>query len=116
MKIINKILCNTVHAICATADFIGVVVATVIKWAIFSALGLASMVAAFFLWLSIPCGICRVIFGEFDEPITSQWELFAVFGIFAVWVVITKIAYDRWDRRRNKTPLEKFFEDFNKRA
>lgn len=113
MKIINKILCNTVHAICATADFIGVVVATVIKWAIFSALGLASMVAVFFLWLSVPTALTYAICG--DGPVT-QTVAFVVLGIYASWTILLKIAYDRWDRRRNKTPLEKFFEDFNKRA
>ena len=113
MKIINKILCDTVHAICATADFIGVVVGTVIKWTVLSALALSAMVAAFFLWLSVPTALIYAIFG--NGPVT-QTIAFAILGIYAAWVVVSKIAYDRWDRGRNKSPLDKFFEELNKRA
>lgn len=112
MKIINKILGKTVHAICATADFIGVVVGTVIKWTILSALALSAMVAALLLWMSVPYFTCTTLFSE----ITSQWQVFAMFGIFGGWFVITKIALDRWDRGRNKSPLDKFFEELNKQA
>ncbi len=116
MKIINKILCNTVHAICATADFIGTVVGSIIKGTVLSALALSSMVAIALLWMSIPVGICRLIFGELDKPITSQSEAAGILIVIAVWVVITKIALDWCDRRRNKTPLDKFFEKLNKKS
>ena len=113
MKIINKILCNTVHAICATADFIGVVVGTVIKWAILFAFGIAAVAAALFVWFSVPTAFLYAICG--DGPM-SQTQVFAYLGFFAAWTILLKIAYDRWDRCINNSRLDKFFEEFNKRA
>lgn len=96
MKIINKIVCNTTHAVCATADLIGVVVGTVIKWTILSALALSAMVAALLLWLSVPYFTCTALFSE----IHSQWQVFAMFGIFGVWAILSKIVYDRLGNRK----------------
>lgn len=96
MKILNKILCKTVHAICATADFIGVVVGTVIKWTILSALALSAGVAACLLWLSVPYFTCTALFSE----IHSQWQVFAMFGIVGVWAILSKIVYDRLASRK----------------
>lgn len=112
MKTLNKILCKATDFVFGMAEFIGMTVGLIVKWAILSALGLAAMVALAFLWLSVPYFACITLFTE----ITSQWQVFAMLGIFASWVVITKIALDWCDRRRNKAPLEKFFEEFNKRA
>lgn len=91
MKIINKILCKTTDFVCGLADFIGTVVSSVIKWTILSALALSAMVAALLLWLSVPYFTCTTLFSE----ITSQWQVFAMFGIFAVWAILSKIVCDR---------------------
>lgn len=97
MNTLTKILCKTVDAICATADFIGTAVAAVIKWSILSALALSAMVAALLLWLSVPYFTSMTLFSE----INSQWQVFAVLGIFGAWAILSKIAYDWWDRRRD---------------
>lgn len=115
MKIINKIVCNTIHAVCATADLIGVVVGTVIKWTIL-ALALSAMVAAFLLWMSVPYFTCVTLFTD----ITSQWHVYAMFGIFGGWFILGKFVLDRLPSRRdtgrNKSPMDKFFEKLDKMA
>ena len=112
MKTLNKILCKATDFVFGMAEFIGMTVGLIVKYAIIYAFILAAMVAALFLWLSVPYFACTSLFSE----INSQWQVFAMLGIFASWAVITKIALDWCDRRRNKTPLDKFFEEFNKRA
>ena len=96
MNTLNKILCKTIHVICATADFIGVVVETVIKWTILSALALSVTVGAFLLWMSVPYFACIALFHE----ITSLWQLYAMIGIIVGWFILGKFVLDRLPSRK----------------
>jgi len=130
MEIINKTLCKTtnamgrvadfiviavkaiVTAVCRVADLIGAAVAAIIKWVVLSALALFAMVSAGLLWMSVPYFACMTMFGD---DINSIWQVYAMFGIFGAWTILPKIVYDRL-ASRNKSPLDKFFEELNKRA
>lgn len=111
MKTLNKILCKATDFVFGMAEFIGMTVGLIVKWAILTAFGIAALALAAFLWLSVPTALAYAIFG--DGPVT-QTTAFAVLGIFAFWTILLKIAYDRWDKKKSR--LEKFFEEFNKRA
>ena len=96
MEKLNNLLRKAVDGSFATADFIGAVVGTIVKWAVLSALYLSAMVAALLLWLSVPYFTSVTLFSE----INSQWQVFAMFGIFGAWAVITKILYDLLTKRK----------------
>lgn len=96
MKIINKILCKTTDFVFGLAEFVGMAIGLIVKYAIIFAFTLAAMVAALLLWLSVPYFTCTALFSE----INSQWQVFAMFGIFGAWVVLSKIVYDRLASRK----------------
>lgn len=96
MKTLNKILCKATDFVFGMAEFIGMTVGLIVKWAVLSAIGLATMVALALLWLSVPYFACMTLFTE----ITSQWQVFAIFGIFGVWAILSKIVYDRLASRK----------------
>ena len=113
MKIINKILCKTTDFVFGMAEFIGTTVGLIVKWAILFAFGIAAVAAALFVWFSVPTAFLYAICG--DGPVT-QTQVFAFLGSIAAWTILLKIAYDRYDRCINNSRLDKFFEEFNKRA
>ena len=96
MNTLNKILCKATDFVFGMAEFVGMTVGLIVKWAILSALGLAAGVTAFGLWLSVPYFACITLFTK----ITSQWQVFAMFGIFAAWAVVSKIGYDHLTKRK----------------
>lgn len=98
MNTLNKILCKAVDFVFGMAEFIGMSVGLIVKWAILLALGFAAMVAIMFLWLSVPTVLIYAIFG--NGPVTSQWQVFAIFGVIAAWTVVCKIAYDHLTKRK----------------
>jgi hypothetical protein len=113
MKTLNKILCKATDFVFGMAEFIGMTVGLIVKWAILTAFGIAALAAALFVWLGIPSALAYAICG--DGPAT-QTQVFAILGTYAAWTILLKVAYDRWDRCINNSRLDKFFEEFNKRA
>lgn len=113
MNTLNKILCKAVDFVFGMAEFIGMTVGLIVKWAILSVFGVAAGATALLLWLGIPTALLYAICG--NGP-ASQTQVFVILGIYAAWTILLKIAYDRWDRCINDSRLDKFFEEFNKRA
>ena len=96
MKTLNKILCKATDFVFGMAEFIGMTVGLIVKWAILSVVGIAAGATALLLWLSVPYFTCTAMFSE----ITSHWQVFAMFGIFGVWAILSKIVYDHLTKRK----------------
>ena len=97
MNTLNKILCKATDFVFGMAEFVGMTVGLIVKWAILSALGLAAGVTAFGLWLSVQTALAYATCG--NGPVT-QTIAFAMFGIFAAWAVVSKIGYDHLTKRK----------------
>lgn len=82
-----------VTAVCRVADLIGAAVAAIIKWVVLSTLALFAMVSAALLWMSVPYFACMALFG--DNDINSIWQVYAMFGIVAVWIILSKIVFGK---------------------
>lgn len=100
---VKKILCKTAdcvsgvaECVCNFAEFVGTAIGSLVTCTIIFVFGLAAMVAAGFLWVLVPYFTCTTIFSE----INSQWQVFAMLGIFAGWAILTKIVYDRLTKRK----------------
>lgn len=98
MNTLNKTLCKTTDFVLGMTEFVGMTVGLIVKWAILSVFGIAAGASALLLWLSVPTALAVAI----CDKVPSQTQVFAMFGIFGVWAILSKIAYDRWDRRRKK--------------
>lgn len=92
METINKILCKTTDFVFGVAEFTGKAVGLLVTYTVL----LAFAVAALLLWLSVPVVTCMELFSEMDQ----QWQAFSVLGIFAAWVVLSKLVYDRVKNRK----------------
>ena len=97
MEIITNTLRKTANFVCAVAELTGRVVGFIVEFAIIGAFTLATGVAALLLWMSVPYFTCMVMFGD---GIDSIWQVYAMFGIIAVWVVLSKIVRDRLGKRK----------------
>ena len=98
MEIINKILCKTIDFMKGVANFVGTVaeltgraVGFIVEYTIVSAFVLAVGGAAVFLWMYVPYFAGMALIGD---DINSIWQMYAMFGIFAVWIVLSKIVHD----------------------
>lgn len=99
MNTLNKILCKATDFVFGMAEFVGMTVGLIVKWAILSVFGIAAGATALLLWLSVPTVLAYATCG--NGPVT-QTIAFAVLGIYASWVVVSKIAYDRWSRKKSR--------------
>jgi hypothetical protein len=97
MTIINNILCKTANFVECVAEFAGRAVGLIVKYAIISAFTLSVSVAALLLWISVPYFAGMALIGD---DINSMWQVYAMFGILAVWVILSKIVYDRLGIRK----------------
>ena len=93
---VKNILDKAGECVCNFAEFVGTAIGSLVTCTIIFVFGLAAMVAALSLWLSVPYFTCTTIFSE----INSQWQVFAMLGIFAGWAILTKIVYDRLTKRK----------------
>lgn len=96
MNTLNKILCKAVDFVFGMAEFIGMTVGLIVKWAILSVFGVAAGATALVLWLSVPTALAVAI----CDKVPSEPQVFAMLGLFAAWVVLSKIVYDHLTKRK----------------
>ena len=97
MNTLNKILCKATDFVFGMAEFVGMTVGLIVKWAILSVFGIATGATALLLWLSVPTALAYATCG--NGPVT-QTIAFAVLGIYAAWAVVCKIGYDHLTKRK----------------
>lgn len=97
MTIINNILCKTADFVGRLAEFTGRVVGFIVEFTIIGAFILAVSTAALLLWMAVPYFACMTLCGD---DVNSIWQLYALFGIFGAWMILSKIVYDRLGKRK----------------
>lgn len=93
--LLNRILCKPHDVAYRVAGKVGMAIGHFLVEIIFVAMAsvviLAAGVSALLLWMSVPYFACMAIY---SDDINSIWQVYAMFGIFGAWAILSKFLYD----------------------
>ena len=95
--LLNRILCKPHDVTYRITERVTVAIAHFLVEAFFITIASVVIVSALFLWLYVPCFACIAMFGD---DVNSIWQLYALFGIFGAWIILSKIVYDRLGKKK----------------